>query len=83
LLPFTIKCYAKGKMLGTPEVPDDMLPQPRPLNEMFVDLPGGHTFPQNGLGMCCRGELLVFAVFTFDFHLLLTNAMPRTIAVVA
>lgn len=43
-----------GKMEGTPPVPDDMLPEPRRENELFLDLPGGYTIPQNGLGMCCR-----------------------------
>lgn len=43
-----------GKMTGTPPVPDDLLPQPRPKDEMFLDLPGGDKFPQQGLGMCCR-----------------------------
>jgi len=43
-----------GKMTGTPPVPDDMLPEPRPENELFLELPGGHFMPQNGLGMCCR-----------------------------
>lgn len=35
-------------------MPDDLRPQPRPPNELFLDLPGGHKLPQNGLGMCCR-----------------------------
>ena len=43
-----------GKMEGTPPVPDDMMPEPRPENEMFVELPGGYKMPQNGIGMCCR-----------------------------
>jgi len=43
-----------GKMTGTPEVADDILPQPRPELEMLLDLPGGYKIPQNGLGMCCR-----------------------------
>ncbi|KAL9188846.1 hypothetical protein ACHAXT_007224 [Thalassiosira profunda] len=43
-----------GKMKGTPPVPDDLLPQPRPENELFLELPGGDLFPQSGLGMCCR-----------------------------
>lgn len=43
-----------GKMVGTPEVPDDMIPQPRPEKELFLKLPGGYSMPQNGLGMCCR-----------------------------
>ena len=43
-----------GKMSGTPPVPSDMMPQPRPENEMFLDLPGGYQIPQSGLGMCCR-----------------------------
>jgi len=52
-LPPTI--FGHGKMVGTPEVPDDLMPQPRPQNEMFLDLPGeGGKFPQQGIGMCCR-----------------------------
>lgn len=43
-----------GKMLGTPDVPGDLLPEPRPANELFLDLPGGYKIPQNGIGMCCR-----------------------------
>jgi len=43
-----------GKMAGTPLVPDDMLPEPRPENELFLELPGGHSIPQSGIGMCCR-----------------------------
>jgi diketogulonate reductase-like aldo/keto reductase len=43
-----------GQMVGTPPVPDDMTPEPRPENEMFLELPGGYQMPQNGLGMCCR-----------------------------
>jgi len=43
-----------GKMKGTPEVPDDLMPQPRPENELFLNLPGGYKFPQQGIGMCCR-----------------------------
>mmetsp|Transcript_26730 Transcript_26730/g.64125 ORF Transcript_26730/g.64125 Transcript_26730/m.64125 type:complete len:379 (-) Transcript_26730:384-1520(-) len=43
-----------GKMDGTPPVPDDLMPQPRLKNEMFLNLPGGDKFPQTGLGMCCR-----------------------------
>jgi diketogulonate reductase-like aldo/keto reductase len=43
-----------GKMVGTPPVPDDMMPEPRPEHEMFLELPGGHQMPQQGLGMCCR-----------------------------
>jgi diketogulonate reductase-like aldo/keto reductase len=62
-LPPTI--FGHGKMVGTPEVPDDLMPQPRPQNEMFLDLPGeGGKFPQQGIGMCCRAtatdELLVY-----------------------
>jgi 2,5-diketo-D-gluconate reductase A len=41
-------------MVGTPPVPDDMLPEPRPENEMIIELAGGYQMPQNGLGMCCR-----------------------------
>jgi diketogulonate reductase-like aldo/keto reductase len=43
-----------GKMEGVLPVPDDLLPEPRPENEMFVELPGGYQMPQNGIGMCCR-----------------------------
>lgn len=43
-----------GKMEGTPEVPDDLMPQPRPENELFLDLPGHKKMPQQGIGMCCR-----------------------------
>jgi len=43
-----------GKMKGTPPVPDDMTPKPRPPNELFLDLPNGYKMPQNGIGMCCR-----------------------------
>jgi methylglyoxal/glyoxal reductase len=43
-----------GKMQGTPLVPDDMLPMPRPDNEIVIQLLGGGSMPANGLGMCCR-----------------------------
>ena len=43
-----------GNMDGTPPVPDDMVPLPRPSDESFLELPGGKQMPQNGLGMCCR-----------------------------
>jgi diketogulonate reductase-like aldo/keto reductase len=46
--------FGHGKLKGTPKVPDDMKPEPRPANEMFLTLPGNFTMPQNGLGMCCR-----------------------------
>mmetsp|Transcript_24565 Transcript_24565/g.36416 ORF Transcript_24565/g.36416 Transcript_24565/m.36416 type:complete len:86 (-) Transcript_24565:243-500(-) len=39
VMPLTI--VGHGKMKGTPPVPDDLMPQPRPENEMFLDLPGG------------------------------------------
>lgn len=52
ILPPTI--VGHGKMTGTPEVPDDLMPQPRPKNELQLKLPGGYKFPQQGLGMCCR-----------------------------
>jgi hypothetical protein len=52
ILPATI--VGHGKMKGTPPVPDDMKPQPRPANEQFLDLPGGYQMPQIGIGMCCR-----------------------------
>ena len=51
-LPATI--VGHGKMQGTPEVPVDLMPQPRPANEMFLTLPGDYLIPQTGLGMCCR-----------------------------
>lgn len=53
-LPPTI--VGHGRLTGgTPEVPDDMQPQPRPTAETFLTLPGtGNQLPQNGLGMCCR-----------------------------
>ena len=42
-------------MKGTPPVPDNFSPQPRPDDEMFLTLPGtGDQMPQNGIGMCCR-----------------------------
>ena len=43
-----------GKIEGTPPVPDDMTPQARPENQMMLELPGGYSVPQSGLGMCCR-----------------------------
>mmetsp|Transcript_26986 Transcript_26986/g.56250 ORF Transcript_26986/g.56250 Transcript_26986/m.56250 type:complete len:384 (-) Transcript_26986:123-1274(-) len=59
VLPPTI--VGHGRMSGTPPVPDDLMPKPRPKNEMFLTLPAGTgknkkkaKFPQNGLGMCCR-----------------------------
>ncbi|KAL7504369.1 hypothetical protein ACHAXN_004094 [Cyclotella atomus] len=52
MLPPTI--VGHGKMKGTPPVPDDMMPQARPANEQFLELPGGYQMPQSGLGMCCR-----------------------------
>ena len=52
VLPATI--IGHGKMKGTPPIPDDMTPQPRPVNEQFLELPGGYSMPQMGLGMCCR-----------------------------
>lgn len=51
-LPSTI--FGHGSMTGTPPVPDDMMPLPRPKNELFLELPGGYQMPQAGLGMCCR-----------------------------
>jgi hypothetical protein len=54
-LPATI--IGHGKMVGTPPVPDDLLPQPRPAHELFLALPGNNnSMPQNGLGMCCRSS---------------------------
>lgn len=48
--------FGHGHMVGTPPVPDDMTPLPRPEQETFLQLPGGSSklMPQNGLGMCCR-----------------------------
>jgi len=46
--------FGHGGMAGTIPVPDDMKPEPRPENEMFLELLGGYRMPQNGLGMCCR-----------------------------
>lgn len=43
-----------GLMMGAPEVPDDLLPHPRPKDETFLELPGGGRLPQQGIGMCCR-----------------------------
>ena len=34
--------FGHGKMVGTPPVPDDMMPQPRPKNELFRTLPGDY-----------------------------------------
>lgn len=52
-MPATI--VGHGKMVGTPPVPDDMKPKPRPTNELFRTLAGtGDKMPMNGLGMCCR-----------------------------
>lgn len=51
-LPPTI--VGHGKMEGTPPVPDDLLPAPRPENEILVELVGGHNMPAMGIGMCCR-----------------------------
>lgn len=48
--------FGHGKMKGTPQVPDDLSPQPRPEKEMFLSLPGGYQMPQNGIGMCCRAS---------------------------
>jgi diketogulonate reductase-like aldo/keto reductase len=46
--------FGHGKMVGTPPVPDDMTPEPRPDNEVFQVLPGGYKMPLSGIGMCCR-----------------------------
>ena len=56
-LPPTI--VGHGKMsrtgTGTPPVPEDWLPQPRPIHEMFQTLPNQNAkMPQIGIGMCCR-----------------------------
>eukprot|EP00927_Polykrikos_kofoidii_P062110 TRINITY_DN56930_c0_g1_i1.p1 TRINITY_DN56930_c0_g1~~TRINITY_DN56930_c0_g1_i1.p1 ORF type:complete len:378 (-),score=47.21 TRINITY_DN56930_c0_g1_i1:40-1173(-) len=39
---------------ATEQVPVDLVPMPRPVGEIFFDLPGGAKMPGNGLGMCCR-----------------------------
>jgi len=56
LIKFTLppSIIGHGKMVGTPPVPDEMLPLPRPVDESFITLPGGNEMPQIGLGMCCR-----------------------------
>lgn len=46
--------FGHGLMKGTPPVPDDMRPAPRPEKELFLNLPSGDRMPQNGIGMCCR-----------------------------
>ena len=47
--------FGHGRMIGTPPVPDDMMPEPRPEHEKLLDVPGSaKKMPQNGLGMCCR-----------------------------
>lgn len=51
-IPATI--IGHGNMEGTPQVPDNLLPQTRPPNELFLKLPSGDLMPQNGIGMCCR-----------------------------
>lgn len=51
-LPPTI--FGHGKMVGTPPVPDDLTPEPRPEKELFQVLPGDYKMPSSGLGMCCR-----------------------------
>lgn len=43
-----------GRMTGTEEIPDDMMPSPRPENELFASLPDGYKLPLSGIGMCCR-----------------------------
>jgi diketogulonate reductase-like aldo/keto reductase len=48
--------FGHGKMRGTPEVPIDLMPLPRPTDELFLDLPGGGRLPQQGIGMCCRAS---------------------------
>ena len=40
----------------TRAVPEGMTPAARPEGEMFLQLPSGNLFPQNGLGMCCRAS---------------------------
>lgn len=52
VLPPTI--VGHGKMSGTPPVPDDMMPEPRPEKESLIRLVSGYTIPQSGIGMCCR-----------------------------
>lgn len=46
--------FGHGKMNGTPPVPDDMAPEPRPADEMFQILPSGDMMPSSGIGFCCR-----------------------------
>jgi diketogulonate reductase-like aldo/keto reductase len=43
-----------GKMKGTPAVPDDLMPAPRPEKETLLELVDGYQMPQIGIGMCCR-----------------------------
>lgn len=48
-----------GHMEGTPPVPDNLRPAPRPVHEIFHPLPGDDDaaaarIPANGLGLCCR-----------------------------
>jgi hypothetical protein len=43
-----------GRMTGVQPVPDDLQAEPRPANELFLELPFKQKMPQNGLGMCCR-----------------------------
>jgi len=71
VLPPTI--VGHGKMKGTLEVPDDLMPLRRPENELFLDLPGGQKMPQQGIGMCCRATAYddVLAYRTVLWYLLL------------
>jgi diketogulonate reductase-like aldo/keto reductase len=52
VLPPTI--VGHGKMSGTPPVPDDLMPSPRPEKEIMVELVDGYRMPAIGVGMCCR-----------------------------
>ena len=49
--------FGHGRVKTVPKVPDDMMPQPRPKNEMFVKLAGSSRkkMPQNGLQLIFIG----------------------------
>jgi len=52
---FRLQFLAQG--MGKPDtepVPKDLAPAPRPVDELFLDLPSGGKMPAVGLGMCCR-----------------------------
>ncbi|KAG7353915.1 2,5-didehydrogluconate reductase [Nitzschia inconspicua] len=52
VMPPTI--VGHGKMKGTPPVPDELVPQPRPEKEILLKLVDGYQIPAVGIGMCCR-----------------------------